>query len=162
MPTAPTAPTPLPPLPDDLMTIRGAALDALALERCGLRGHATRHSGLGGRERVACKLCLQEVLTGRYPLGDDTAADIDALLAAVPPPPTGFAPVHRALLEALADREPRPLPSLEAILLERGVRASDGEPYTVASLTARLRDLRGFGYPVERKHGRPPVYWLGR
>lgn len=164
MSTAPTAPPPLPPLPDDLATLPVARLAALALERCRARpGHTQRHSGLGGKETIACKPCSQEVLTGRYPLGEGGPVDLAELLAAIPPPPTGFSRVHRALLELLADREQRPLPTLEALLVERGVLAEDGRPYTVASITARLRDLRKWGYPVERRlEGRTPVYWLGQ
>jgi hypothetical protein len=152
---APADPGPLP----DTTGWSVDRLETLALERCGPEGrkHTLRTRGGGSNEKVACRSCLQEALTGKNPLAvDGGPVDIAVLLAQFPPPDKGFGKTHRALLEALADRGRRDLRDLQ-----QAVTTSDGEPLTETNLSARLRDLRQFGYPIGRKmEGGRPLYWL--
>jgi hypothetical protein len=142
------SPPVLPALPDT--TGWGTAdLEALALERCRLRKDTQRQRG---KEPVACKRCLQEALIGRDPLTppDGQPVTILTLLAAIPPPATGFSPLHRRLLEILVDRGERDLRTLQEM-----TSASE------TNCSARLRDLRKYGYPVaRRKEGGRPLYRL--
>jgi biotin operon repressor len=134
------SPPVLPPMPDT--TGWGAAdLERLALERCTLRGDTQQRRG---REPVACRRCLQEALTGVDPL---LAADVGGLFRLLP---DSAGPTHRRLLTILADRGERDLRTLMEL-----TEASE------TNCSARLRDLRQYGYPIARRvHQGRPLYRL--
>jgi hypothetical protein len=144
-----TPPT-LDPLPDTTGWTP-AALEELALERCKARGHRPRGTRT---DPVACKRDLQEVLTGRDPLAEAGPVDLGELFKAIPPPAKGWLVLHRRLLEVLASREEFELEGLQTAL---------GGEWTTESISARIRDLRGFGYPIARRTqtGSRPLYRLG-
>jgi hypothetical protein len=135
-----------------------ADLETLALERCLARQtHTQQHRG---KELVACRACLQEVLIGRYPLDFDAGpVDLTELLRQVPPPTKGWSLLHLALLRVLCDRQWHALKELEA-----GVAADrpPGEEWTQTNISARLRDLRQYGYPIPQQtiKGRGACYRL--
>jgi hypothetical protein len=122
-------------------------LEALALERCKARTtHTLRHRG---KEEVACAPCCQEVLTGRYPLDfPGGPVDLAELLRQVPPPTKGWSKLHLALLRVLCDRQWHALAELEA---EVARDRPAGEEWTQTNISARLRDLRQYGYPVPQR-----------
>jgi hypothetical protein len=134
----------LPPLPD--MTGWGTAdLEGLALKRCIARGDTQQSRD---KQPVACRRCLQEVVTGRDPLASMDAAKLFTLL------PDSAGPTHRLLLRILQDGGERDLRDLMKL-------AGGREELSETNASARLRDLRQYGYPIARRvHQGRPLYRL--
>jgi hypothetical protein len=110
-----------------------AQLEAEALQACKTAGHTQqRRAG----QPVACSYCLRRVVVG---------PDVPASRTL----PVGAGTLHRLLADILADGGEYRLDQLTRKANER--RGLHQPPYTETNISARLRDLRGWGWPVRQR-----------
>lgn len=141
------------PKPYDPLQIRppttAAEIAARALARC------THHKRQGfGREVLACLTCELIELHGRQGFIDGRAL------------PHRADPMCRMLVEIMADGGPRTLAVPDddtSLLAEVNRRRTDAGQslYSAAALSARLRELPGYGYDYDKlRRGRLTMYQL--
>lgn len=126
-------------------------VEALALERCQARRDTQRRDITDHNKPMACKRCMTEALMGEDLTLAAGPVDLADLYRKIPKPATGWSVTHERLMELLAPRR-----ELELRQLMEATGATE------TNCSARLRDLRQFGYPITRRMeaGRP-LYGLG-